>query len=81
MFHDKYLSYQKGVNPKQKPSNDLLEAGNTTILLATVATHHEKGAHITSKIGQAHYQKRRVKKIHTVNEFLVYLNKVKKQMS
>ena len=70
LFHDKFLSYQQGVNPKQKASSDLLAAGNTAKHLATIATHHGKGAHIASKIGRARYQKRRVKNIHTVNESL-----------
>ena len=46
----------------------MLAAGNRAQLLASIATQRGNGAHIASKTGHAHYQKRRVKNIHTIND-------------
>ena len=70
LFHSAFANFQSSVNPKQKAASDLLAACNAAQHVATIATQQGLGAHIASRVGRAHYQKRRVKNIHTVNKSL-----------
>ena len=70
LFHIAFANFQSSVNPKQKAASDLLTAGNAAQYVVMIATQQGKGAHISSRVGRARYQKRRVQNIHTINESL-----------